>query len=187
MRGLKATGQDQFIKRLLCVAAGPGSVVRILPEGAAELTERNGHALGVAYLPRERRGESLFESMSIRENFALPTLAKDRRGGLLDTRSMARRFDAFARFLVPALRRRARCHLHPVRRQPAESASGVRGLPPTPRSCFLMTPPEGSTSGPSGRSTQSCTGSAEKGMSVVILSSEVDELVGLADRVLLFR
>ena len=37
--------------------------------------------------------------MSIRENFALPTLAKDRRGGLLDTRSIGRRFDAFARTL----------------------------------------------------------------------------------------
>ena len=116
LAGLEGHGQDQFIKRLAGVAAGPGSVVRILPEGAAELTERNGDALGVAYLPRERRGESLFESMSIRENFALPTLAKDRRGGLLDTRSIARRFDAFARVLVPALRCRAGCNFHPVRR-----------------------------------------------------------------------
>ena len=30
---------------------------------------------GIRYLPRERRAEALFAGLSVRENFALPTLA----------------------------------------------------------------------------------------------------------------
>ena len=33
-------------------------------------------------MPRERRDEALFESLSVRENFTLPTVGRDTRGGL---------------------------------------------------------------------------------------------------------
>ena len=36
---------------------------------------------GIAYVPRERRNEALFEQLSIRENFGLPTLGEDSVGG----------------------------------------------------------------------------------------------------------
>lgn len=186
LAGLEGHGQDQFIKRLAGVAGGPGSVVRLLPEGAAQLTERNGDALGVAYLPRERRGESLFESMSIRENFALPTLTKDRRGGLLDTRSSARRFDAFARSL--SLRFGA-AH------EAISTLSGgnqqkvllARWLATDPKVLLLNDPTRGVDIGTKREIYAILHRLSGEGMSVVILSSEVDELVDLADRVLVFR
>ena len=34
---------------------------------------------GIAYVPRERRAEALFETLSIRDNFAVPTVARRRR------------------------------------------------------------------------------------------------------------
>src|SRR5699024_6599783 len=96
LAGLEGHGQDLFIKRLAGVASGPGTVVRTGEKDTqTPLTARNGDRLGVAYLPRERRGESLFESMSIQENFALPTLHQDRHRGLLNTKSISQRFNAF--------------------------------------------------------------------------------------------
>ena len=45
----------------------------------------------IAYVPRERRLDSLFAWMSIRENFALPTLGRDSSLGMIRTRSSRRR------------------------------------------------------------------------------------------------
>ena len=52
LAGLEGHGQDAFLQSL-----------------------RGGE--GVAYVPRERRAESLFESKSIRENFGIATLDRD--------------------------------------------------------------------------------------------------------------
>src|SRR3954463_4897287 len=60
LAGLEGHGQDAFLRALADVAGERG-----------------------AYVPRERRAESLFESKSILENFALPTLGRDTRAGLL--------------------------------------------------------------------------------------------------------
>ncbi|MCV9993466.1 sugar ABC transporter ATP-binding protein [Paeniglutamicibacter sp. ZC-3] len=186
LAGLEGHGQDQFIKRLAGVATGPGSVERLLPAGPAQLTARNGDALGVAYLPRERRGESLFESMSIRENFALPTLDKHRRGGLLDTGSISRTFDAFA-------------HLLSLRfGTPHDAISTLSGgnqqkvllarwLATDPKVLLLNDPTRGVDIGTKREIYAILDRLSSTGMSIVVLSSEVDELVDLADRVLVFR
>lgn len=186
LAGLEGHGQDQFIKRLAGVAGGPGSVVRLLPGGAAELTERNGDVLGVAYLPRERRGESLFGSMSIRENFALPTLAKDRRGGLLDTRSTARRFEAFADLL--SLRfGAAHDAISTLSGGNQQKVLLARWLATDPKVLLLNDPTRGVDIGTKREIYAILHRLSAEGMSIVILSSEVDELVDLADRVLVFR
>ncbi len=57
LAGLEGHGQDDFLKALWQDALADGT--------------------RVAYVPRERRAESLFESKSILENFALPTLGRD--------------------------------------------------------------------------------------------------------------
>src|SRR5699024_10036487 len=57
--GLEGHGQDRFIKRLIDIDEGDGRVVRIDSAGHASAVEwRRSAKLGIAYLPRERRGES---------------------------------------------------------------------------------------------------------------------------------
>lgn len=186
LAGLEGHGQDRFIKRLAGVAGGPGSVVRLLPGGAEELSERNADALGIAYLPRERRGESLFESMSIRENFALPTLAKDRRRGLLDTRSISARFEAFARSL--SLRfGAAHDAISTLSGGNQQKVLLARWLATDPQVLLLNDPTRGVDIGTKREIYAILDRLCAEGMSVVVLSSEVDELVDLADRVLVFR
>jgi len=186
LAGLEGHGQDQFIKRLAGLSAGSGSVVRLLPEGGRELTERNGDALGVAYLPRERRGESLFESMSIRENFALPTLRKDRRGGLLDSHKTARRFEAFARSL--SIRFGAsQDAISTLSGGNQQKVLLARWLATDPKVLLLNDPTRGVDIGTKREIYAILNRLSAQGMSIVVLSSEVDELVDLVDRVLVFR
>ncbi|GAB2717629.1 sugar ABC transporter ATP-binding protein [Arthrobacter bambusae] len=186
LAGLEGHGQDQFIKRLAGVAGGAGRVMRVLPEGATEVTDRIGDALGVAYLPRERRGESLFESMSISENFALPTLAKDRRGGLLDIRNTARRFEAFAQSL--SLRfGAAHDAISTLSGGNQQKVLLARWLATDPKVLLLNDPTRGVDIGTKREIYATLHRLSAQGMSIVVLSSEVDELVELADRVLVFR
>ncbi|WP_285313947.1 sugar ABC transporter ATP-binding protein [Pseudarthrobacter sp. fls2-241-R2A-168] len=186
LAGLEGHGQDQFIKRLAGLQAGHGSVVRPRPEGGAELTERNGDALGVAYLPRERRGESLFESMSIRENFALPTLRQDRRGGLLDSRKTAIRFDAFAQSLSMRFGA-SQDAISTLSGGNQQKVLLARWLATDPKVLLLNDPTRGVDIGTKREIYAILNGLSAQGMSIVVLSSEVDELVDLADRVLVFR
>lgn len=186
LAGLEGHGQDQFIKRLAGVEAGSGRVERLLAEGPAALTQRNGDALGVAYLPRERRGESLFESMSIRENFALPTLEKHRRGGLLNNQSISRRFEAFAHLL--SLRfGAAHDAISTLSGGNQQKVLLARWLATDPKVLLLNDPTRGVDIGTKREIYAILDRLSSTGMSIVVLSSEVDELVDLADRVLVFR
>src|SRR3954451_23224333 len=72
LAGLEGHGQDDFIKALAFMGMD-----------------------GVAYVPRERRAESIFESKSIRENFGIPTLEADTHRGVLRPKETAARLRGY--------------------------------------------------------------------------------------------
>ncbi|MDE0545991.1 sugar ABC transporter ATP-binding protein [Microbacterium sp. C7(2022)] len=183
--GLEGHGQDLFLKRLAGVAEGPGSVIRVLSPDIP-VRSGNGARLGVAYLPRERRGESLFESMSIRDNFALPTLGADRRGPLLSAKRMRERFTEF----VSALSIRLGTQEDPISSLSGGSQQKVvlaRWLATDPRVLLLNDPTRGVDIMTKREIYATLDRLCADGMSIVMLSSEVEELVELVDRVLVFR
>lgn len=183
--GLEGHGQDAFLKRLSGLSSGQGTVTRILSPDI-EVLPGNGAKLGVAYLPRERRGESLFEPMSIRENFAIPTLRQDRSGPLLSRRRMTQRFEKVAKALSIRLG---------TPDDPISSLSGgsqqkvmlARWLATDPKVLLLNDPTRGVDIMTKREIYATLERLCADGMSVVMLSSEVDELVELVDRVLVFR
>lgn len=183
--GLEGHGQDAFLKRLSGLSTGAGSVVRVLSPDI-DVRPGNGAKLGVAYLPRERRGESLFEPMSIRENFALPTLTQDRRGPLLSAKRMRIRFGEVAR----AMSIRLGTPNDPISTLSGGSQQKVmlaRWLATDPKVLLLNDPTRGVDIMTKREIYAALQQLCADGMSVVMLSSEVDELVELVDRVLVFR
>lgn len=185
--GLEGHGQDRFIRRLIDLGEGGGKVVRIDTAGHERTVEwRHAAKLGIAYLPRERRGESLFESMAIRENFALPTMQRDHRGLLLSRKAMAGRFNAFRESLSIRLG---------TSDDPISTLSGgsqqkvllARWLATEPEVLLLNDPTRGVDISTKREIYATLNRLAAEGMAVVVLSSEVDEIVELADRALVFR
>ena len=75
LAGLEGHGQDQFLRRLAGLIDGEGVVAQV-PAGGESTRNPDSGRTGIAYLPRERRGESLFEPMSIRENSRCPPCRK---------------------------------------------------------------------------------------------------------------
>lgn len=185
LAGLEGHGQDHFLKRLGGVANGDGAVVRILTPDI-EVHQGNGAKIGVAYLPRERRGESLFETMSIRENFALPTLQLDTNGPFLSRRRMSERFAD----VVEALSIRLGSQDDPISSLSGGSQQKVmlaRWLATDPKVLLLNDPTRGVDIMTKREIYATLERLCADGMSVVMLSSEVEELVELVDRVLVFR
>ncbi len=186
--GLEGHGQDVFLHMLRGVATGSGTVYSI--DGGTDAhaigSPRAAAGEGIAYVPRERRAEALFETLSIRENFAVPTIADDVRAGLIGRRRTERRL----RDYVDRLRIRLADTSNPITTLSGGNQQKVvmaRWLAAKPRILVLNDPTRGVDLGAK-RDLYALLGElAGQGVAVVMLSTELDEHVELMDRVLVFR
>jgi ABC-type sugar transport system ATPase subunit len=182
LAGLEGHGQDTFLRALYGAVATGGVVCGDAAIGSPEQAV----AAGVVYVPRDRRGEAIFPTLSIAENFALPTLARDRRAGLLWGRPGARRLRPYIEQLGIRMA---------SSRQPITALSGgnqqkvvvARWLAAQPRVLLLNDPTRGVDLNAKRDLYRLLEQLAAEGVAVVMLSSEVDEHVELMDRVLVFR
>jgi ABC-type sugar transport system ATPase subunit len=185
--GLEGHGGNELLEALWGEHHEAGMVVR----------HRDGHDIvirspkqaaqcDIAYIPRERRLDSLFSWMTIRENFALPTLSFDSRLGLLSQRSSRRRFASYASRLGI---------VHGSDDDAITTLSGgnqqkviiARWLAYGPRVLLLNDPTRGIDIGAKRDLYALLTALATAGLAVVMLSTELDEHVELMDRVLVMR
>ncbi len=175
LAGLEGQGQDEYLQALRlgraggAAGGGPGSP-----------------GVRIAYVARDRRDESIFPPLSVRENFTAATLRQDVRGGLISARRAAARFEPY--------RNRLRIRMGRDR-DPITTLSGgnqqkvviARALAADPRVLLLNDPTRGIDIGAKRDIYALLRGLAASGMAIVMLSTEVDEHLELMDRVLVFR
>jgi len=186
--GLEGHGQDQFLRVLAGVPATAGGEVVCMTdtEPRALRTPADALASGIAYVPKDRRNEGIFPTRSILENFQVSTLPADRKGGLVRRHLTERRFDRFAEMMNIKTGHRGNV---------VTSLSGgtqqkvviARWLATEPKILLLNDPTRGVDVGTKGDIYQVLNDAAAQGVAVVMLSTEVIELVELMDRVLVFR
>ena len=187
LAGLEGHGQNEFLEALWGENVIAGEVVRHLP--GREVTVRSPvHAANcdIAYVPRERGLDSLFGWMTIRENFALPTLGADTRFGWLSPRSSRRRLASYTERLQIVLG---------SPEDPITTLSGgnqqrviiARWLAFGPRILLLNDPTRGIDINAKRDLYALFSALAAESLAIVMLSTELDEHVELMDRVLVFR
>jgi ABC-type sugar transport system ATPase subunit len=186
LAGLEGHGQDAFL-RSLWGGAADGQIVRHR-DGSSTVIGSSAQAadLGVVYVPRDRRSESLFPTLSIRENFAAATLTADQRAGLVSRTRTDGRLARFKEQLAITLGSGG---------LPITTLSGgnqqkivmARWLAAEPAVLLLNDPTRGVDLNAKRDLYRLLTGLAAEGVAVVMLSTEVDELIELMDRVLVFR
>ncbi|HEV2239939.1 MAG TPA: sugar ABC transporter ATP-binding protein [Streptosporangiaceae bacterium] len=193
LAGLEGHGQNEFLEALWgenVVAwggGGRGEVVRHLPDGDVVIRSPV-HAADcdIAYVPRERGLDSLFSWMTIRENFALPTLGQDTRLGWLSPRLSRRRFASYID------------RLQIVLGSPEDAITTLSGgnqqrviiarwLAFGPHILLLNDPTRGIDINAKNDLYALFGALASDHLAVVMLSTELDEHVELMDRVLVFR
>jgi ABC-type sugar transport system ATPase subunit len=187
LAGLEGHGQNEFLEALWGQNVIAGEVVRHLSGGDVVIRSAVQAAhCDVAYVPRERGLDSLFSWMTIRENFALPTLRQDSRFGWLSPRSSRRRFTTYIE------------QLQIVLRSPEDAITTLSGgnqqrviiarwLAFGPRVLLLNDPTRGIDVNAKNDLYALFGALASENLAVVMLSTELDEHVELMDRVLVFR
>jgi ABC-type sugar transport system ATPase subunit len=184
LAGLEGHGQDAFLRALW---EGGGQVFRV--DGGAETqvrSSRHAASLGIGYVPRDRRAESLFAPLSIRENFAAATSGRDRRRGLLSGAAGRARFARYRESLGIRMGKPSDL-ITTLSGGNQQKVVIARWLASEPKILLLNDPTRGVDMGAKRDTYALLDKLAAGGVAIVMLSTEVDEHLELMDRVLVFR
>lgn len=156
-----------------------GNSVRLNDVGAAM---RN----GIAYVTDDRKADGLFLEMSIAGNVIATTLRRFSRFGLIDTRAATRA----AQQRMAALRIKAPDPQQLVARLSGGNQQKVmlaKGLEAGPRIFIIDEPTKGVDIGAKREIHQILRGLADAGAALLVISSDLPELLQLCDRILVMR
>lgn len=190
--GLDGQGQDQFVRILAGVIRAESGRVRVLKRDG---TYAPIHGLRdamdgeIAYVSGDRKREGIFASLSIFENMTMPLYRAKARGGklgLIDWGTLGTIFSKQAEDLRIKFGARG---------DKITSLSGGnqqkvligRGLAVRPNIIVLNDPARGIDVGAKSELYKHLRAFAESGRSAVYMSSELEEFIGLATRVIVFR
>jgi ribose transport system ATP-binding protein len=188
LAGLDGHGQEAYLKMLAGLEA-PASGAVVVERGGVQAFVtgfRKAVANGIAYLPRDRRATGIFPTQSVLDNFAISTVGRDTRLGFISHRERRRRYETYrAKLSIVAPRPGA----------PITTLSGgnqqkvllARALALEPDVLLLNDPTRGVDVATRHVLYDVFRGLAADGMALVILSSEIEEILLLCHRVLVFR
>lgn len=141
---------------------------------------------GIAYVPEDRKAVGLIPAMNIRENISLPILRRIARGGFISAAEDMALAQGHVRELgiSPADPERRISLLSGGNQQKAVIA---KWLSTTPSVLILDEPTRGVDVGAKAEIHRIIGNLVAKGMAVIMISSELLEVIGVCDRVLVMR
>jgi len=180
-------GRTEVLKAIYGALPEASGVIRIGGDAVRIRSPREAIAAGIAFVPEDRKAEGLVLPFSVRNNVALSTLD---RLSWLRLFTAAGRTDQLARHAVDELRIRT-----PGIEQPVGSLSGgnqqkvvlARALTTQPRVFLLDEPTRGIDVGAKVEVYRLIGELAAQGGAVLVVSSDMLELLGLCDRILVMR
>ncbi|MDA3951711.1 MAG: sugar ABC transporter ATP-binding protein [Spirochaeta sp.] len=184
--GLVGSGRTELAR--LIFGADKGVSGEVWVDGKRLTIRSPGDAInqGLGYVPEERKSEGLFLQMSSQENILMNVMQQNARFGILNTSGN----DTITARAIEQLNIKVASP-----RTPAVSLSGgnqqklllARWLEIKPRVLILDEPTRGVDVGAKSEIYKLIGEIAKQGVAVVFISSELPEVVGLAQRVLVMR
>ena len=182
--GLKGAGGERLLEMVAGVERPSGGEIRIGSEPGSVRSPSDAWGRGVAYLPADRAAEGLIVSASVLDNLVMAR--PPRRGPWFDRR----RARELATGLIDRLHIRTSSAY-----APASSLSGGnlqklllgKCLAASPRILLLNNPTRGVDVGARLEIYRSLRESAAKGLAILLVSEDLNELIGLSDIILVMR
>ncbi|WP_376791139.1 sugar ABC transporter ATP-binding protein [Thermoflexus sp.] len=186
MAGLVGAGRSEVAQAIFGVLPPEDGFIevdghRMVPRAPWEAMEA-----GLFYIPEDRHRQGIVASLSVRENLTLAILRRLTRFGLLDLRA--------ERALTRTYQERLRIRVADLD-QPIATLSGgnqqkvvvARGLATQPRVLLLDEPTRGIDVGTKAEIHRLMDELAAQGMGILMISSELPEILGMSDRILVMR
>ncbi|MBJ7907303.1 sugar ABC transporter ATP-binding protein [Streptomyces sp. DSM 110735] len=184
--GLLGSGRTETAKAIAGALALAGG--RVTVAGQPVHTGSTGAAIraGISLLPEDRKTEGIVPGLSVRENIALAALPRMSRFGLVSEASVDRVVDTFMK--------RLRIKAASPHQKVGELSGGnqqkvllARWLAMQPKVLLLDEPTRGIDVGAKAEVQKLIDELAEDGLGVLLISSDVEELVEGSDRVVVLR
>ncbi len=181
--GLDGSGRTELLECLFGTAARKTGTITL---NGRQIKNRNaGESIknGFAFLTEERRATGIFGILNIRENATISSLDKYRKGGLLSKKKMAKATD----LCIKSMRIKTPSQETKIRTLSGGNQQKVilgRWLLTDPTVLLLDEPTRGIDVGAKYEIYQLIIDLAKRGKAVIMVSSEMPELLGVCDRII---
>jgi rhamnose transport system ATP-binding protein len=186
LAGLVGAGRTELARVLFGLAPADSGAIRWRGGPVQIDSPRDAMGLGIAYVPEDRRRNGVVMEMPVAANITLATLRRIARGGLIkfgDERRTAEEYVQRLGVRTPSVD------------APVENLSGgnqqkvalARWLAAGPRLFILDEPTQGIDVGAKAEIHRLMSELVERGAAILMLSSELPELLGMCDRIVVMR
>jgi ribose transport system ATP-binding protein len=184
--GLVGAGRTELMRLVFGAEQAARGEVMMRGKKLALRTPRDAIDAGLIYLTEDRKRQGLFLDMSVRDNINVAVAGRDARLGVLDLARGAQR----ARDAIGALSIRvpnARVNVGALSGGNQQKVLLSRLLETKPQVLILDEPTRGVDIGAKSEIYRIINDLARSGVGVIVISSELPEVIGVADRVIVMR
>lgn len=184
--GLLGSGRSEFLQSLFGLEAGVKGELRMNGEAVRVRSPQDAMKQGMALVTEDRKGSGLVLPLSVTENIAMSSLGRWSTAGFVNRRQEAQGVQE----MVEKFKIRAASVNLPVQYMSGGNQQKVvlgRWLQTRPRLLLLDEPTRGIDEGAKQEIYRFMTEFTSAGGAIIMVSSEVDEVLGMSDRVLVFR
>lgn len=187
--GLMGAGRTELAQVIAGLDGADAGRIELAGRDITRLSARARIAAGLAFVTEDRRGEGLLMEFPVVTNAALPSLAKWSGGVLAPLRRMS------LRRRVQAVTDQLRLKSADLTRSPVQALSGgnqqkvvlAKWLLTDPALLILDEPTRGVDVGAQYEVYRTALERADAGTGILVISSELPELLGIADRIVVMR
>lgn len=184
--GLIGAGRTELLTTLFGVTPALGGSIRIAGIAVAPRSPRAAIAAGIALVPEDRKKQGVVLEMSVRDNLSLASLRRDQRHGLINRQ----RAGELGAEMIAALKIKTSDSRQPVQFLSGGNQQKVvigKWLALRPRVLLLDEPTRGIDIGAKQEVYRLLEQLAREGVAVLYASSEMEEILGVSDRVLVMH
>jgi rhamnose transport system ATP-binding protein len=186
LAGFVGAGRTEVARSIFGIDPLEGGQLWIDGRSFRPRSPRSALKRGLAYLPEDRLHQGLVQPMSVGQNVSMAVLPDLTPGGIL----RPRRERALARRFMEQLRIKATGPAQIVRSLSGGNQQKVvlgKWLAAEPRILLLDEPTHGVDVGTKADVHRTISGLAAQGLTILLISSELPEVLGMSDRILVMR
>jgi ribose transport system ATP-binding protein/rhamnose transport system ATP-binding protein len=184
--GLVGSGRTEIARVIFGIDQPTQGTIRLEGRRVSFQTPGEAMAAGIAYVSEDRLGQSLVMDQAILANATLPTIERATIGGLIS----ATKELALVRPDLDRMKLRFRSYEQPVKTLSGGNQQKVvlaKWLATKPRLLILDEPTQGVDVQTKAEVHSLIADLASSGMAIILISSELPELLGMSDRILVLR